>query len=168
MMCDLFDTKDVKSVMPCIVSSFYQKYKEQILYLIFGVLTTIVNYASFVLLRWAFGDAWIHVVNAITFVLATLFAYVTNRIFVFKSTNASFKNVIKELVSFFGARISTYLFEALGFYLCVDVFGVGRYHILFTDGIMISKILLSFVAVILNYFVSKLWIFKNTGGKTDI
>lgn len=146
-------------------SFIYEKYKEQILYLLFGVLTTIVNYASFVFLRIIFQDRWIHVINAMTFVIATLFAYITNKIFVFNSKNDSLKRVVKEIFSFFGARISTYFVEALGFYLCVDVFGFGQYRFLFTDGVMISKVVLSFVAVILNYFLSKLLVFKSTGGE---
>lgn len=147
------------------VINFYGKYREQISYLFFGVLTTIVNYASFALLRYAAGDdRWIHAVNVATFVIATLFAFVTNKLFVFKSRNASASKVLYELGTFFGSRLSTFFIEWVGLYICTDFFYVGQYKVLFTDGTMIAKIVLSFVAVILNYFLSKSFIFKKKKG----
>ena len=143
--------------------SAYKKYEEYISYLFFGVLTTIVNYASFAILRHFLGDEWIHWVNAITFVLATTFAYVTNKLFVFKSKSSSFGAICKEVLSFFVSRISSFFIEELGLYLCVNILNVGQYKVLFTDGTMIAKIVLSFLAVILNYFFSKLIIFRKKG-----
>ena len=146
---------------------FYSTHREQISYLFFGVLTTLVNYESFALLRLALGDEWIHVVNGMTFVIATLFAYVTNKLFVFQSKGASHRSVFYELAAFFGSRVSTFFIEALGLYICTDFFHVGQYRFAFMDGTMIAKIVLSFVAVILNYFLSKFFVFKNIGGKRD-
>ncbi len=146
------------------VTAFCKKHEEQLSYLFFGILTTIVNYASFAILRSVIGDKWIHMVNIFTFIIATLFAYVTNKIFVFKSKSFSIPTLAKELVSFFGSRISTFLIEAAGLYLCVNIANVGRYSIFFTDGTMIAKIILSFVAVIINYFLSKLFVFKKSKG----
>ena len=146
------------------IAAFIEKYKEQLSYLFFGVLTTVVNYLSFALLRILMGDGLIHLVNILTFIIATLFAYVTNKLFVFKSKTESIGSLIKELISFFGSRISSYAIEALGLILCVDVLNVGRYHIWFTDGTMIAKIVLSFVAVIINYFFSKLFVFRKNKG----
>lgn len=144
------------------IVKFVKKYEEQVSYLFFGVLTTIVNYLSFALLRAWWGDGWIHVVNAATFVLATLFAYVTNKLFVFKSREWKLKSVISEILSFFVSRISSYLVEAIGLYICVDVFDVGKYEWFMIDGTMLAKIVLSFVAVILNYFFSKFFVFKKS------
>ncbi len=144
------------------IISAYKKYEEYISYLFFGVLTTVVNYTSFALLRHFLGDEWIHWVNAITFVIATTFAYITNRIFVFKSRSSSFGSICKEVLSFFTSRISSFLIEEAGLYLCVNILNVGQYKLLFTDGTMIAKIVLSFLAVILNYFFSKLIVFKNS------
>ena len=146
------------------ISTIYRKYEEQISYLFFGVLTTVVNYASFAILRTVMGDNWIHIVNILTFVIATLFAYITNKIFVFKSKSFSFQTIAKEILSFFGSRISTFLIEAGGLYICVDIANVGQYKVFFTDGTMIAKIILSFVAVIINYFLSKLFVFKKSKG----
>lgn len=143
----------------------YRKHREQISYLFFGVLTTIVNYVSFALLRSALGDEWLHVGHGMSFIIATLFAYITNRLFVFRSKRASLKKVLHELSAFFGSRVSTFFIEALGLYICTDFFHVGQYRFAFMDGTMLAKIILSFVAVILNYFLSKFFVFKNTGGK---
>ena len=63
----------------------YHKYRLEIRYLFFGVLTTIVNYASFAAALWLLGTSATLVANAVSFVLATAFAYVTNKRFVFRS-----------------------------------------------------------------------------------
>ena len=157
-----------------------QKYEEQLSYLFFGVLTTIVNYVSFAVLKYFWTDDWIHAVNIVTFIIATLFAYVTNKLFVFKSRSWSFKVFSREILSFFGSRIfsreilsffgsriSSFILEEAGLFLCVDILNVGRYHLLFTDGTMIAKIVLSFVAVIINYFFSKLLVFNKSKEHTD-
>ena len=96
----------------------------------------------------------------VTFIVATLFAYVTNKLFVFKSKTAALPACLKELIAFFGARLSSFALEEFGLFLCADVFHLGVYSLFGIDGIMISKIVLSFVAVIINYFFSKFWIFK--------
>ena len=137
-----------------------KQYREQISYLFFGVLTTVVNYVVFALLRLWIGDFFIHVINIITFIVATLFAYVTNKFFVFQSRNWNFRALLKELTSFFAARISSFCVEAVGLYVCVDLFHVGKYSFYLLDGTMVAKIVLSFVAVVLNYFFSKFCVFN--------
>ncbi len=142
--------------------------KEEISYLFFGVLTTIVNFSSFAILRACWGDEWIHVVNVATFVIATLFAYVTNKLFVFESRSWAWNVVVKECGLFFASRISTFAIEALGLFLCVDILRVGKYSVWIVDGTLAAKILLSFVAVLLNYFLSKFIVFyKGTGGRKE-
>ena len=139
---------------------FFQRHRELIDYLVFGVLTAVVNYGVFALLKAWWGDGNILIANLVTFIVATLFAYVTNKLFVFKSKTAALPACLKELIAFFGARLSSFALEEFGLFLCADVFHLGVYSLFGIDGIMISKIVLSFVAVIINYFFSKFWIFK--------
>ena len=143
------------------INNFIKKYEEQLSYLFYGVLTTIVNYVTFALLRVWWGDFWIHIINLVTFIVATLFAYITNKIFVFKNRNWGFRHTWVELSSFFVSRISSFFIEAAGLYICVNIFKVGKYTLIFFDGTMAAKIILSFVAVIINYFLSKFIVFKN-------
>jgi len=146
------------------IINIIKKYEEQLLYLFYGVLTTIVNYVTFVLLRIWWGDYWIHLINLITFVVATLFAYVTNKIFVFKNKNWNFRHFVIELAAFFTSRVSSFLIEAIGLYICVDILNVGRYTFILFDGTMAAKVVLSFVAVIINYFLSKFVVFRKKKG----
>ncbi len=134
--------------------------KEIITYLIFGVLTTAVNYVSFALAyRWLGQNSHL-IANVISFVFATIFAYVTNKCFVFESRSWAFSVFVKEIMSFFGARISTFAFEEAGLFLFVDILGANRIRWFGISGTMTAKIALSFIAVIFNYVLSKNYIFK--------
>lgn len=147
------------------IIEFFKKYREQISYLFFGVLTTVVNYSAFAILRLIIGDYWIHLINILTFIIATLFAYFTNKIFVFKKKDWDFLNLLKELVSFFSSRISSFLIEFFGLYVCVNMLNSDQYTFFIMDGTMAAKIILSFVAVIINYFLSKFFVFKDNKGR---
>ncbi len=129
-------------------------------YLFYGVLTTVVNYLSFTLGVYFLGYNHILIVNTISFVLATVFAYVTNKLFVFKSKSWKWSSLKVEILSFFSARIFSYFFEQFGLYLSADIFHLEKYLILGFDGVFITKIGLSFAVVILNWGVSKFFIFK--------
>lgn len=133
------------------------------LYLFFGFMTTIVNYVSFWLALQLLGYDKILVVNTISFVCAVIFAYVTNKIFVFNSKSWKWDVLKTEIPSFLSARILSYLFEQAGLYLCADVLHLERFSLLGVDGVLISKVVLSFLVVILNWFVSKFYIFKKKG-----
>lgn len=134
--------------------------RETITYLIFGVLTTLVNYVVFWLCDKAMGERWVLLTNAIAFAAAVAFAYVTNKLFVFQSRSWSPKVVWKELILFIGARLFSFGLEELGLLLARDVLQAGQYSFLGFSGMMISKVLLSVITVILNYFFSKFMIFK--------
>lgn len=136
--------------------------KEIILYLIFGILTTAVNYATFALaFKWLGQNSHL-VANVISFIFATIFAYVTNKCFVFESRSWEFVILIKEVSSFFGARISTFAFEEAGLFLFVDILGAHQIRWFGINGTMIAKIVLSLLAVIANYVLSKKIIFKKS------
>lgn len=134
--------------------------REVVLYLIFGVMTTVVNYGVFWLSLRLLGQRWYLAGNVLAFLAATTFAYVTNKLFVFACSTHSFSAWIREITSFFAARLLTFGFEELGLFLFVSVLHWADFIFWGLSGTMIAKIVLSFVAVIANYGISKWFIFK--------
>lgn len=125
-------------------------HKEVVTYLIFGVLTTLVNYAVYLpLYNWLHLSATLS--NAIAWVAAVAFAFVTNKPFVFESYDWSMKTVIPELSKFVGCRVGSGLAETAIIFLTVDL--------LQWNG-NLWKLLTSVLVVILNYIASKLLVFK--------
>jgi len=140
--------------------------RETVLYLVFGVLTTIVNFGSYALSDYVLGERFYLLSNIISFIAATLFAFLTNKQFVFESRVWKCRVVLRELGSFFSARIMTFLVvEELGLLIAVQVFGVDRYRFFFLKGAFAAKIVLAFAAVLVNYILSKFLIFKKTEEK---
>ena len=125
-------------------------HKEVVTYLIFGVLTTLVNYAVYLpLYNWLHLSATLS--NAIAWVAAVAFAFVTNKPFVFESHDWSMKTVIPELSKFVGCRVGSGLAETAIIFLTVDLLQWNGNH---------WKLLTSVLVVILNYIASKLLVFK--------
>ena len=124
--------------------------REVIAYLIFGVLTTVVNYLVYLpLYNWVGLSATVS--NAIAWVFAVAFAFLTNKPFVFKSHDWSMKTVIPELSKFIGCRIGSGVAETIVLFLAVDLMGWnGNLWKLFTN----------VMVVILNYIGSKLLVFR--------
>lgn len=137
--------------------------RETVSYLFFGVLTTVVNYGVFALILHFFGAESTLIANGAAFVAAVAFAYVTNKLFVFESKSWAKEVLARELPSFVGARLFSFAFEELGLLVCIWL-QVERYSLFGLNGILIAKIILSFVVVVLNYFFSKCFIFKKSGG----
>lgn len=136
--------------------SLYHKYEEVINYLIVGVLTTIVSLGVKYLLLFTFLDASnaveLQMAVIISWVCAVAFAYVTNRIFVFKSKN---KNYFKEISSFVSGRILTLLMEMaiMWFFVTLLKLNTDFWVVVFT---MICQVLIT----VANYILSKLFVFK--------
>lgn len=139
------------------IKELFIKYKEIIMYLIMGVLTTAVNWVVYAVLAGPF-NASVTGSNIIAWVAGVLFAYITNKIFVFESYNFSPAFLIKELFLFVSARFITGIIEIAGVpalvYIGLDstIFGIKG---------MVAKVAVSVIVVILNYVFSKLLIFKN-------
>lgn len=132
--------------------------KEVFSYLFFGVLTTVVNFAVFALCE---NKMHYLAANAIAWVAAVVFAFVTNKLFVFDSKSWKPNVLFKEAVSFTGARLITLGIEELGLWGLIDLLRLDKVFTLpFISGEMVVKIIISIVVVILNYFFSKLIIFK--------
>lgn len=136
----------------------YKKHEEGFNYLIFGFLAFVLNY----ILYFVFADALsMHymVATVLSWVLTVVFAYWTNRTFVFKSQNKAAASVVREFVSFIGARVATEVLEIVLMYLMVDVLAIND---------KISKLVCQTIVILANYVLSKIWIFKGdskSGGK---
>ena len=135
--------------------------RETELYLVFGVLTTVVNFGTYLVFDWLLGQDYYLISNILSFVFATMFAFVTNKKFVFQSEIWKWELVIKEAVSFVSARIGTFVVvEEIGLWIAVHFLKINMIHVFYLDGILLAKILLAFVAVLVNYILSKFFIFK--------
>ena len=136
----------------------YQKYKEIFNYLIFGVATTLVNWLTYSVLIKGLGTNEA-VGNAIAVVVAVLFAFVTNKIWVFKSKQTGFVSLAKEALSFFGSRAVTGAIEIIGVPALISM---GLNQELFGVKGMWAKIIISVIIIILNYVFSKFIVFRKT------
>ena len=130
----------------------YRKHKEIINYLIFGFLTTVVSLIAYYLVTLTVLDPNVslelQIANIISWIVGVLFAYFTNRAFVFNSKN---KNKLKEFITFTGARVSTLLLDMLVMFIFVTVLKGND---------KIFKIISQILVIIGNYLLSKLIVFK--------
>ena len=140
--------------------------RETILYIIFGVATTVVNYVVFHLLyNVLWNQSRSLTANAAAFVAAVIFAFVVNKLFVFESKSWSAATLKREIPSFLAARIGSFGIEEAGLFLCEKVLKLGGIVAitlggLSLDWITVVKVALAFVVVALNYVFCKLFIFK--------
>lgn len=123
--------------------------RETISYLIFGVLTTLVDWLVYPVLRW-FGYS-VAVSTAGAWAAAVLFAFVTNKLFVFQSYTFRPAALFKEFVSFVSCRMLSGLFTIAAMVFIVDVMGWNEW---------IGKVAVSAISLVLNYIFSKLFIFR--------
>lgn len=138
--------------------------REMFDYLFFGVLTTVVNLLSLEMFIRLFGTKLSLVWNIFAWVIAVLFAFITNKFFVFHSKQTDRKTLAKELATFTSARVFSLGVEELGLLIAQFVFNADEkvYSILSVEisGIMVTKIFLAVIVVIMNYIFSKFFIFK--------
>lgn len=126
--------------------------REIILYAVFGVLTTIANLVVFWILESILN--WNeNISNIIAIITSILFAYFTNRVWVFNSQANGYKEKFSEFVRFISGRCATMVIEFVGCFL------------LFKTPIptMISKLSITVIVIILNFFISKFFAFKSNG-----
>lgn len=137
------------------IKEVYLKYKEIINYLIFGVLTTAVNIVTYAIFARLFHVDEV-VSNIIAQIISILFAYVTNKIYVFESKSTKLKDILREMISFFGCRIFTAVLDTLLFSFMIKI--------LFMND-LIAKCITQVVVIVLNYVFSKLIIFRKKDKK---
>ena len=121
------------------------KNKELILYVIFGVLTTLINIVAF---QFFCKVCSIYVANGLAWISSVLFAYVTNRKYVFESKE---ENTIVECIKFIGSRLTTGIVDMICMYLLIDICHWNT---------LVSKILVNGIVIVLNYVLSKLFVFQ--------
>lgn len=131
------------------ITELIRKHWDILSYLFFGGLTTLVNYLVYLPCYNWFGIS-ATVSNAIAWVFAVAFAFLTNKPFVFKSHDWSIKVVLPELTKFLGCRIGSGVLETAILFLTVDMLGWNG---------NVLKVITSILVVILNYFGSKLLVF---------
>ena len=129
--------------------SWYNKYKEGLLYLFFGGCTTLINIISFIILRQF--KLSVDVSNIIAWLIAVIFAFITNKLFVFDSKNTDRKTVMKETISFLIARVISLGIDTGLLHLMIDFMKIHE---------VIAKVISNIVVIIVNYIFSKLFIFK--------
>lgn len=134
------------------IIELYHKYKEIINYLIFGVLTTIVSLCVYYGLTFTIlnpdNAINLQIANVISWIAGVIFAYITNRKFVFYSKN---ENLFKEVSSFVGARIITLFMDMLIMFVGVTIMKRND---------RIVKLIAQLIVVITNYLFSKIFIFR--------
>lgn len=158
------------------MKDLWNKYKEVITYVIFGVLTTVVSWGSYTVFVNMLSMK-VFVGNLLSWICAVAFAYITNKLWVFESKSWKPSVIGKEIVSFVAARGITGVIEIVFvpllaktgfdniFYNILEKADI-KMNILFTDGIY-SKIVLAVIVVIVNYFLSKFLIFKKKKDKNN-
>ena len=134
------------------------KYKEIIMYLIFGVLTTVVSLVSYSLFVELL-PLGITAASAFSWVIAVSFAFITNKLFVFESRSREVKTVLREALSFFAARIVSGVVEI---FLPELLFSVGLDFSLFGVKGLVAKLIVNIIVIIMNYIFSKLFVFKKS------
>ena len=138
------------------IVDLYKKYEEIINYLIVGVLTTIVS----LVVKWGLlftvldpkNSVQLQVAVVLSWIAAVVFAYITNRIFVFKSKS---KKILKEIMSFFGARLLT-----LGLEMIIMWFFVTFLKLNSDLWVLMWTMVAQILVIIFNYIFSKLFVFK--------
>lgn len=131
------------------IKELFIKHKEIIMYLIFGVLTTLVDYVSYALLLML-GMQYM-LANVIAISLSILFAYVTNKLWVFDSQARGVKRNFIEFCNFIGTRLVSMAVNMMGLILFVELCCFDEY---------LAKAVLAVIVVVLNYVLSKLYTFK--------
>ncbi|MGN0595873.1 MAG: GtrA family protein [Ruminiclostridium sp.] len=172
-----------KAIHPRNWKSLYAEYKEIFRYIFFGVLTTVVSFATYYIFRWIFPNAdsvpvflrWIFKLTSafgvesntalpviLSWICSVTFAYVTNRKWVFESKARGFAKVAGECASFYGARVLTLFVDIVIMYLMVDLTGIANPIYEF-----FAKAVSSVFVLVLNYVFSKLLVFRKKTEKNS-
>lgn len=125
------------------------KIKNIVNYVICGILTTILNILVFYILD--IYNVNYRINTTISTLISVIFAYITNKIYVFESRELGRKKVLKEILKFIFSRVGTYIVEIIGMYIFIELVKIEN---------LISKILMNVIVIILNYILSKFYIFK--------
>lgn len=132
------------------IYDIFSKYKSIILYLLFGVLTTVINLVVYNFLYY-FWESSNLVSTIIAWILTVLTAFFTNKELVFGSSSWKWEVLCKEGLRFFECRVGTGIFEIIFMYITVDSWGWSGF---------IMKLIANVIVIVLNYVASKILIFR--------
>lgn len=137
---------------------------ETIAYLICGILTTIVDWLVFAVLNERLQMDY-RLSTAVSWLSAVVFAYIVNKLIVFKNYRFHPAYLWKEWLSFFAARAVSGVMVMVLMVVFVDFLKWGRWYLgTVKVGVYLAKVVVSAVNLVVNYLFSKLWIFKKSGG----
>lgn len=138
------------------LAEWYRNHQEGMRYLVFGALSTAVNILTYaicavLILKGIENETLrVNISEIIAFIVALIFAYITNKLYVFKSKSKDMKDLIREMMSFTGCRIFTEVVSILMMNLAV----------ILSINDIIMKVVANVVVIILNFVFSKILIFK--------
>lgn len=132
------------------ILKIYRKNEEAINYLFWGGVAFVLGTGLFYVFANVCG-LYEQIANVLSWIICVIFAYLTNRTFVFKSKIKGFKNIFVEFKDFIAARVLTLVMENVILFVMIDMMSIHN---------MIAKIVGQVVVIVSNYFLSKLWIFK--------
>ncbi|MCR5566937.1 MAG: GtrA family protein [Clostridiales bacterium] len=135
-----------------IFESSYRKHKEILLYLLFGTLSFLISVGTYALLT-EIMHINILIANIFAWILSVLFAYITNHIWVFETNARTGKAILQEMGRFAFGRVFSLTVEEILLYVFITVMKLNS---------MVIKILATITVIILNYIISKKWIFKGS------
>lgn len=130
------------------MKKLFIKYKEVIMYLIFGVLTTLVNIITYYISTKIFLINY-QISNIIAWIISVTFAFITNKLYVFESKTND--RILKEVISFYSLRLFSLVIDIFTMYIMVSLLSVDD---------LIAKIIANVIVIVINYITSKLITFK--------
>lgn len=132
--------------------NIYNRYREQILYLVFGGLTTLISIITYAVFT-ELADINILIANILSWIISVAVAYATNKSVVFRSDKKGVAQVLNEALSFYAGRLLTLLIEEAILFVFIDLANLPN---------MPVKIIAQIIIIVLNYIISKVFIFKKT------
>lgn len=133
-----------------ILNPFYKKHKEILLYLFFGGLTFVISVSTFTFFNMVYQ--WNALFsNVLSWIIAVLFAYFSNRNYVFQAKHSHFRHTVRQMADFISARILTLILEEIILFVFINCLGFGS---------LMIKVAAQIVVIVTNYFLSKCFIFK--------
>ncbi len=140
----------MKDPVYSLMKSFYKKNKEIILYLFFGGVSFLLNFVLFIVIKKITPINEL-VNNVICWIVCVLFQFITNRLWVFDGKIEGTHNFIIQVITFAGGRVLTLLLEEILLLIFITFLGYN---------VIIVKLIAQAVVIILNYIISKFWVFK--------
>lgn len=132
--------------------NIYNRYREQILYLVFGGVTTLISIITYAVFT-ELADINILIANILSWIISVAVAYATNKSVVFRSDKKGVAQVLTEALSFYAGRLLTLLIEEAILFVFIDLVKLPN---------MPVKIIAQIIIIVLNYIISKVFIFKKT------